>query len=374
MFASRFRILACTRIACLAVAAIATPSIALADEPHPFLSRFDSVRLIASTVPSNGDVNPYGIAVVPKSVGLLKQGNVLISNFNDSDNFQGTGTTIVQVSPKGEQTLFAQIDPAAVTCPGGLGLTTALVVLKRGWVIVGSLPTSKGNFVPAATGCLIVLNSAGQVAETFSGGTINGPWEMTALDQEDAALLFVTNVLHGDVTVGATHPVNQCTVVRIALDVPEHGKGIPKMGAATVIGSGFTETSDPDALIIGPTGVELADDDTLYIADTVNNRIAAIPMALTRQTTASTGIDVSIGGALKAPLGLTISPDGHIITANGGDGNLVETTPAGKQIAVDTVETATGAGSLFGIAIIPGARGVYFVDDGDNTLKALTRK
>jgi len=83
---------------------------------------------------------------------------------------------------------------------------------------------------------------------------------------------------------------------------------------------------------------------------------------------------VTINGALNDPLGLAIAPDGHIITANGGDGNLVETTPAGSQIAVTTVETATGAGSLFGIAIVPGRRGVYFVDDGDNTLKVLAPK
>jgi hypothetical protein len=52
----------------------------------------------------------------------------------------------------------------------------------------------------------------------------------------------------------------------------------------------------------------------------------------------------------------------------------VETTPAGSQIAVKTVETATGAGSLFGIAIVRGRRGVYFVDDGDNTVKVLESK
>jgi hypothetical protein len=374
MFAFGFRISTQIRIATLAIAVVAAPAVVLADDHHPFLDRFDSVSLIASTVPSIGDVNPYGIVVVPRSVGLLKGGHVLISNFNNSGNAQGTGTTIVQVSPKGELTLFAQIDPSTVTCPGGVGLTTALVVLMRGWVIVGSLPTSNGTSETAAGGCLIVLNSVGQVVETFFGGNINGPWDMTALDGEDEALLFVTNVLNGDVTTDPPHVVNQGTVVRIDLDIPEHGKGMPKMRTATVIGSGFAEKADSNALVIGPTGVGLADDDTLYVADTLNNRIAAIPHALTRNTSALTGTDVSINGALNAPLGLTIAPNGHIITANGGDGNLVETTPAGSQVGVETVETATGAGSLFGIAVIPGRRGVYFVDDGDNTLKAFTFK
>jgi hypothetical protein len=46
----------------------------------------------------------------------------------------------------------------------------------------------------------------------------------------------------------------------------------------------------------------------------------------------------------------------------------VETTAGGDQVAVQTV-TANGGGALFGIAIVPGGRGVYFVDDGDNHLK-----
>jgi hypothetical protein len=48
--------------------------------------------VIASTVPGNGDVNPYGVAVIPRSTGDLFQGNVLVSNFNDKANVQGTGT------------------------------------------------------------------------------------------------------------------------------------------------------------------------------------------------------------------------------------------------------------------------------------------
>jgi hypothetical protein len=360
----------------LALAALASAAGVLADDNGPFLDRFDTVNLVASTVPANGDVNPYGIVVVPRSVGLLKRGHVLISNFNNSANLQGLGTTIVQVSPEGTLTLFAQITPSMVAgrCPGGVGLTTALAVLRRGWVIVGSLPTSNGMSATAGAGCLIVLNSAGHVVETFHGGGINGPWDMTVLDHEERAWLFVTNVLNGDVTVGPPREVDQGTVLRIALAVPEQGEGIPARGTTTTIGSGFAETADPAALVIGPTGVGLAEDGTLYIADTVNSRIAAIPHALTRQTTAFTGVDVSVKGALKGPLGLAIAPNGHIITANAGDGNLVETTPAGSQIAVKTVETATGGGSLFGIAIVRGGRGVYFVDDGDNTVKVLESK
>ena len=103
-----------------------------------------TVSTVSSTVPSNGDINPYGVFAVPKTVGRLNRGSILVSNFNASNNFQGTGTTIVQISPTGNFSLFAQIDPTTGPCPGGVGLTTALVVLRSGWVIVGSLPTMDG--------------------------------------------------------------------------------------------------------------------------------------------------------------------------------------------------------------------------------------
>lgn len=375
----RSRISARLKLALLALATLALPGTSLADG-RPFLDRFDMVNQVASTVPANGDVNPYGVAVVRRSVGMLKKGDILVSNFNNDVNLpsgqQGTGTTIVQISPDGNMSLFAQIDPASVAgeCPGGVGLTTALVVLRRGWVIVGSLPTTDGTSATMSAGCLIVLNSQGKVVETFQGGDINGPWDMTALDKENRAWLFVTNVLNGNVATGTPPPIDQGTVVRIPLQVPKQDEGMPTAGPMTVIGSGFPETADPAALVIGPTGVGLGKDGTLYVADSFDNQIVAIPNALTRQTTAFTGVVVSFNGALNDPLGLTIAPNGHIITTNGGDGNLVETTPGGAQIAVKTVDTVTGAGSLFGLAIVPGGQGVYFVDDGDNTLKVLESK
>jgi hypothetical protein len=338
-----------------------------------FLDRFRTVSTIASTVPANGDVNPYGIALVRRSIGALQRDSVLISNFNNSANLQGTGTTLVQVDAGGKATLFAQIDPAALhgVCPGGVGLTTALAVLERGWVIVGSLPSATGSSASAEAGCLIVLDAWGKQVQTLHGHGIQGPWDMTALDAGSRAYLFVSNVLNGDVTVGADHVVDQGTVLRLDLEVPEQGAGLPTRISTTVIGSGFAQTADPAALVIGPTGVALARDGTLYVADTLGNRIGAIADALVRESSAGTGRTVTQGGALNGPLGLALAPDGHILTVNAGDGNAVETTPDGVQVAVKTLDTATGAGSLFGLVVAPGGRSLLFVDDGDNTLKAL---
>jgi len=333
-----------------------------------------SIREIASTIPSDGDVNPYGIAVVPSSTGTLVQGNFLISNFNNSSNLQGTGTTIVQITPSGGFSLFAQIDPTKLPgpCPGGVGLTTALAVLKTGWVIVGSLPTTDGMSDTAQAGCLLVLDSSGNVVETFYGSLINGPWDMAASDNGSTASLFVTNVLNGTVAA-AGQVVNQGTVVRLDLTISKGAR--PNLQSMTVVGSGFSERTDPAALVIGPTGVGLSGDDydggrqVLYVADSLNNRVAAISNPLTRTSSGGTGKTITNGGSLNDPLGLTVA-NGNIITVNGDDGYLVETTPDGNQIAkvlLDKSGSPPGSGALFGLVVI--GQKVYYVDDAENDLK-----
>src|SRR5215470_6842193 len=189
-----------------------------------FLSTLNHVNTLTSTVPGNGDVNPYGVAVSPVTLGKLVKGNVLISNFNNSLNLQGTGTTIVQVSPAGTLSTFAQLSTATLPspCPGGIGLTTALTVLSSGFVIVGSLPTTDGTAATAGDGCLIVLDSTGKPVEVFSGNGINGPWDMTAVDMSTGAVLFVTNVLNGTVAAGGA-VVNAGSVLRITLSIPMGG-------------------------------------------------------------------------------------------------------------------------------------------------------
>jgi hypothetical protein len=247
-----------------------------------------TLRSIVSTVPKNSDVNPYGMAVAQQSTGRLVAGDVLISNFNDAKNLQGTGTTIVEVSPAGSKTLFATIDARSLpgTCPGGVGLTTALSVFKSGWVVVGSLPSPTGKGADAKAGCLLVLDSNGKVVETWSGRGINGPWDMTATEHGSSASLFVTNVLNG--TVAAKGSVaREGTVVRLDLSL-RSGKP-PLLTKSTVIGSGFPERTDPAALVVGPTGVGLGSAGQLYVADTADNKINVIANSTTRNNSASGG-------------------------------------------------------------------------------------
>ena len=359
-----------TAVTLTALGAVAGGSVARGRSDPPFLETLTQPRQVSSTVPLNGDVNPYGVAIVPDTIGTLVKGDTLVSNFNDKANVQGTGTTIVEVSPAGAEQTFATVGspPGSVTCPGGIGLTTALSILPGGWVVVGSLPTGAGGNLPSVNpaGCLIVLNDTGDIAETWSTSNINGPWDMTALLTHSGAYLFVANALSRSAGLHRTPPVGLCTVVRI--DISIVAGQMPRMLSSTVIGSHFVWRANKAALIQSPTGVALAKNGTLYVAETVNNRITKIPDAVTRSTAIAAGTDtLSSGGALNGPLGLTMAPDGDIVALNGNDGNAVEVSPQGRQEKVMLV--AHGAGDLFGAAVEPAGQGILFVNDGTNALE-----
>ncbi len=340
-----------------------------------FLERLHRHTTLASTVPANGDENPYAIFVAPVSAGKLQQGDVLVDNFNDKNNLQGLGTTIVDYRPSTRAlTLFASIPRHLPQCPGGVGLTTAMTMLKTGWVIVGSLPSNDGTTATKGQGCLIVLDPQGNIAGTITGPNINGPWgNMAMIDNGSTATLFVSNTGFG---VGAPEDespvVNQATVLRLDLSVPA-GKP-PVVTKETVIASGFGEQADKGVFIIGPTGLALGAHGELYVSDAIGNRIAAIPDAATRTDSAGTGRDVTKDGLLSRPLAMVTAPNGHLLVTNGLNGQVVEIDPTtGQQLYAQWVDankaqSPPGSGDLFGIAVTPAGDGFYYVEDEVNTL------
>jgi sugar lactone lactonase YvrE len=196
---------------------------------------------------------------------------------------------------------------------------------------------------------------------------------LTGAQFGDDAVLFVTNVLNGlSPTAPPTTVVNGGTVVRVVLDLRTD-----QVEHETVIANGLPERNDPAALVVGPTGVGLGfHGAVLYVASTEDSRITAVPAPFFLQGPRfGPGFTVTSGGSLNAPLGLTVAPNGDIITVNGGDGNAVETAPfGGKQVATSQLDNTpvpglpNGNGTLFGIALTPNGKGLYFVDDGTNTL------
>jgi hypothetical protein len=298
-----------------------------------------------STVPANGDVNPYGVAFVPRGFpggGTLQPGDVLVSNFNNSMNLQGTGTTIVENAPNGSSSVFYQ-------GPSGLGLTTALGVLKEGFVIVGNVPTTDGTSATIQPGSLIILDRSGHVvANLTSTKLLDGPWDLAVNDRGNNPQLFVSNVLSG-------------TVTRIDLKITHHGQKIQVMGE-TQIASGYAHRSDPAALEVGPTG--LAFDprkNVLYVASTEDNAIYAVTNASTTHSDHGTGrVIYQDNTHLRGPLGLAQAPDGDLIAANGDaihpdpqgrqTSELVEFTPKGRFVGQFSIAPGQPGGA-FGVAL-----------------------
>jgi hypothetical protein len=313
------------------------------------------------TVPPNGDLNPYGVAFVPSDFPKgpnAEAGDILVANFNNSvppSGQQGTGTTIVRTNPPGNapDVFFQSTDPAVI------GLSTALGVLRRGFVIVGnvpSTPTSDNTMLgqcndlqqDVGQGQLTVLDNQGNIVTVLNDlPFVNGPWDLTLDDEGDRASLYVSNVKSG-------------TVSRIDLRVDSNNVEVT---SETTIASGYTTRCDPAAFVLGPTG--LARDvkrDLLYVASTADNAIYLVKDA-SQRSTGGTGRPIVAGPPtgteerLHGPLGLVRAANGNLVSSQGDAVNsnpnepseIVEFTKNGKF--VDQIPVDPAQGGAFGIAL-----------------------
>ncbi|MCP3714958.1 hypothetical protein [Paraburkholderia sp. CNPSo 3281] len=313
----------------------------------------------SSTVPSNGDVNPYGIAFVPFGVpswSTLKPGDVVVSNFNAQSNLQGTGTTIVKLVPNGQPVTFFQ--------GAHLGLTTALAVLRSGFVLVGNVPTTDGKNV-IAPGSLLVINPQGRlVKELKDARLLDGPWDLTVIDGGQVVKVFASDVLNG-------------TVARIDLAIGENG--VTELPSSTIVASGYLHRTDPAALVVGPTGLAYdGQHDVLYVASTGDNAVFAVYGAAGANHSGGVGrLIYQDNTHLHGPLALALAPNGHLVTANGDAVNadpqqpseIVEFTVEGQFVAQMSVDPT--AGSAFGLAFgMNSAHHSQFAAVDDNTNSA----
>ncbi len=320
-----------------------------------------SPNLSVSTVPANGDVNPYGVAFVPRgfpSGGTIRAGDILVSNFNAKSGLQGTGTTIVDVAPDGTSSVFFQ--------KAGTGLTEALGVLRRGFVIVGSLPSADGTAGTLGAGSLLLLDRNGNLVA--STPAISGPWGLAVNDQGSRAQVFVSNVLDG-------------TVTRFDLKVGRDSVSIVK---STQIASGYVHRADPAAFEIGPTALAYdAARDTLYVAATGDNQVFAIPRAgRTRVDNGVGNVAIHDQAHLHGPIGLALGPQGTIIVINGDAVNADPNQPSevvlysrrGRFLAQQPLNPGPDAG--FGIAFQTAGRLFTFaaVNDITNTVDIFRRR
>jgi len=308
--------------------------------PDPDDAFLPSPARSASTVPTIGDVNPYGVAFIndhfQTGSGPLRHGDILVSNFNNKQNLQGTGTTIVRIPQGGAPTLFFQ-----GTAP--LGLSTGLGTLEYGFVLVANLPTADGTSATAQPGSLLVINNQGKLIQTFKSSDIDGPWDMTVVDKGDRASVFFANALSG-------------TVSRI--DFAVSSTGLTKLDHYT-IASGYMHQGDPAALFDAPTGLVYDEkDDRLYVASTLDNAVFAVHHATKRNSSDGPGNIIYQDNAhLHGALAMAEAPNGHLLVTNNdvinSDPNqpseIVEFTKSGefvKEIPVDPNQ-----GGSFGLAV-----------------------
>jgi len=331
----------------------------------PAQSIFPLFPPAVSTIPSNGDVNPYGVVIVPKTImpGLgLQSGDILVSNFNNNQNLQGLGTTIIRVTASGSVSTLYTSQKA--------GLTAALGVLSNGWVIVGNLPTADGTSATAGAGAVSVLDSFGNFLGTIgSSASVDGPWGMAMDDLGSngtgTAHVFVSNVLNG-------------SVVRFDLSYSPLNLG----ASVTVLATGLNHRPDPAALELGPSG--LAYDpihNVLLVNSSADNAVYEIPNAATATTTQTATLLFSDATHLHGPLDIGILPNGHLLVANSDGSNadpnqpseLTEFTATGTFVGQMPIDPNNGG--AFGLAIKNIGWGTFqlaAVDDNSNTLHIWT--
>jgi hypothetical protein len=334
---------------------------ALADD-FDFDGAFIPRTINSSTIPANGDVNPYGVAFVPDGFapgGTIKAGDVLVSNFNNGANQQGTGTTIIQLHPEGP---LAPPGMATTFFSSSLpGLSTALGALRAGFVIVGNVPTADGTSATIGKGALQLIDRHGHWLATWSDPELlDGPWDLAVSDHESWAHVFVANVLNGSVT-------------RLTLRISEQEVTVQ---SRVRIAAGYSHRPDAAALELGPTGLAYDEQsDMLFVASTADNAIFAIDNAGTRNTPATRGQLVFAGSQLRGPLALRFAPNGHLLAANGDAVNadvlhpseIVEFTRHGQFVREYNVDSAQGG--AFGLDTV--ARGPFnyaVIDDVANSL------
>jgi hypothetical protein len=324
----------------LGVGRIALPAHAFAVNLfNPFF-----LPLQVSTIPANGDVNPYGLAFVPAIFPpstAVKPGQILISNFNNQTT-QGLGTTIISIDPNSGHTgLFFQGTSA-------IGFTNALTIARAGLVFAGSLPTSNGSPEP---GPLYVFDRNGN-ALTQLGSTsfVDGPWGMALNDRGTTAQLFISNIFN---TAGAFDG----TITRLDVLLSPSSVTVLK---ATTIASGYTSHADAAGVVVGPAGLAYdSNRDILYVAAEGDDAIYALNGA--GRATGNLGKGQLIYGdqtVLHGPVGLIISPTGNLITANadpdafppGSDtSEIIEINPTGGLVRKFSLDP--NAGSAFAVAI-----------------------
>jgi hypothetical protein len=331
----------------------------LPDNSVSILKMLTKQVVIGSTVDSKfHQLNPYGLTVAPASAGDFKKGDLVVCNFNDKANVQGTGFTIVALHPKpGSKPLLVSSSKTLVGCNA--------LALSTGDDIWAAAFTANDNPVLSPTGVLEI---------NIKGKPFDRPFgQIFAQPKGGSPAFYATDAGDG-------------TVVRINLGSPF---------TFDVIAKGFAINHGKPGSILGPSGLAYdPNGDQLYVVDGTNNTVVAFSKV---SSIPNGGVTVEKGGKtfkgpsahdvrlvfagapLNGPISSALLFNGNLVVGNTGNPSgkniMVELSPTGKMLATRNVDKGA-SGALFGMVATGTSAAntkLYFNDDNDNNLQVLEK-
>jgi len=318
----------------------------------PVIGNFKTITTIGSTVdPLNGDRNPHGLTIAPLSGGSIVAGDLIVSNFNDSVNIQGLGSTLELLAPTTGATPQRLAADPTLTGPSALAIGSTFP-----WVAA-----LDANDNP-------IVTDTGAIATSLNNFAWTGPFgQAFVAGPSTTAAFYETNA-------------NDGSIVRINLTSPF---------TFDKIATGFPVNHGVPGHILAPSGLTYDPQrDILYFVDGAADAVFSLrapgkikaggvnftPFVGFSGPSASSARLLSFGFPLNAPISSTLLFNGDLVVGNTGNNDLVEINPFGRAVAVTKVDGGA-AGALFGLVASgtsAASTRVFFNDDNDNTVKVLT--
>jgi hypothetical protein len=236
----------------------------LADETS--ILKLDKKQVvIGSTIdPKYHQLNPYGLAVASKTSGHLTKGDLVVCNFNDKQNGQGTGFTVVALHPApGSKARLIVADKKLTGCAA-----LALDNLDTIWATAFSANDD------------VAFSTQGVLQWDNGGKPFDRPWGQAGAPNPHLPdeTFYESNAANG-------------AILKVVFDDGYH---------AVAIAKGFAVNHGKPGSIFAPAGLTYdRKGDVLYIADGTDNTVVAFSKV---STIKSHGIVVEAGGKRsKAP-------------------------------------------------------------------------
>ena len=344
--------------------------------PPSVVAQLKTTTTIGSTVDAtNGDNNPYGLAIAPITAGSITAGDLIVCNFNNKAGVSGAGTTVEDLSPT------AGSMPKRIAQDASLAGCDAIALNPGSDSIWVAAYTANDNPIFKATGTLATTLSA------------NYKW------MQPWGQIYATPSMSSGITANPAFYITDAGNGSIV------SSSITSTGLVfTTIATGFPVNLSSTYGILAPAGLTYdPNTDTLYIVSSINNTIVAFSKV---STIPSNGITVTVTGSstnlygttaasttfsgpaasqakvifagspLNYPVSSALLYNGDLIVGNTGDNNMVEINPAtGAAVGTKIVDTGN-AGAIFGIATsgtTVATQKIYFNDDNTNSVVQLSQ-